>query len=373
MSVSIAQHVAGSFGMSVNPHLKNDINARKEFSKIDWTFDTGGATNYDSNRGRGWDYQLNKNVKENAFKGTNFETQWENALRSEKPIDEVFITGWNEWVAYKLPMYTLHGQSENERTVYGQYENQVTFCDTVDEEFSRDLEMTKDGYGNNFYLQNMRLTREFKFLNRTVKYAGQYATQNLKNCDWQNARTYLDFTDEVFARDFDRADHQERYYNNTNRNDIVSTKMSHDDQHLYMQIKTKDALVFETDQHNNLNVLLKIKDAEQPAWEGYHYVINRKPLTTPSGRTSLEAIALDGIFTFEEAQEVCDYHFDNNVLSIAIPLSALGISAGEKFTIDFKVADGISDPSAIMNYYIDGDSAPIGRLNYRYNSEYYKD
>ena len=50
-----------------------------------------------------------------------------------------------------------------------------------------------------------------------------------------------------------------------------------------------------------------------------------------------------------------------------ILLESLGIKEGD-FTVDFKIADGISDSSDIMNFYLDGDSAPIGRLNYRYNS-----
>ena len=61
----------------------------------------------------------------------------------------------------------------------------------------------------------------------------------------------------------------------------------------------------------------------------------------------------------------------NNTLSISIPLASLGLNGDEKFTIDFKVSDGISDISDMMNYYVDGDSAPIGRLNYRYNSEHF--
>ena len=55
-----------------------------------------------------------------------------------------------------------------------------------------------------------------------------------------------------------------------------------------------------------------------------------------------------------------------NVFAVRIPLSALGVKGN--FTVDFKVADGISDCSNIDNYYIDGDCAPIGRLNYRYNA-----
>ena len=107
MSVSVTQHVAGSFGMSVNPHLKDDPNIRTQAAEHYNYYDTGAATNYDSNRGRGWDYELNKNVKENAFKGTNLEAQWRNAIDNENGIDEVFVTGWNEWVLGPLSRMLL--------------------------------------------------------------------------------------------------------------------------------------------------------------------------------------------------------------------------------------------------------------------------
>ena len=370
MSVSITQHVAGSFGMSVNPHTKNGENVRAKYAETHDVFDTGGKTNYDSNRGRGWDYELNKNVPENAFKGTNFESQWSNALNSSKPIDEVFVTGWNEWIAYKYPVEILHGGSKSVRDVYGKYYNQVDFCDTADEEFSRDIEMTRGGYGDNFYLQNMRNTREFKFNSSKVQYAGAYATNNIQNINWRNAREYLDFTGEVFARNFDRADHQEVYVNNTNRNDIKSTKVSHDGNNLYMQIETVDNIIMEEDKENNMNVLLSLHDSDKPSWNGYQFLLNKTALTQGLGKGSIQGFKNNN---FAETEEIgkYDYFLDKNKLSISIPLEALGVEKDQQFTVDFKVADGIEDPTDIMNYYVDGDSAPIGRLNYRYNSKHF--
>lgn len=371
MSVSVTQHVSGSFGMSSNPNIKNEENARAKYAEIrEGTFDTGGATNYDSNRGRGWDYELNKNVRENAFKGTNFESQWANALNSSKQLDEVFVTGWNEWIAYKYPVELLHGGSSSLDSIYSKYYNQVSFCDTADEEFSRDIEMTRGGYGDNFYLQNMRNTREFKFSSSKIQYAGSYATNNIQNVDWKNAREYLDFTGEVFARNYDRADHKEVYVNNTNRNDIKSTKVSHDGNRLYMQIETINNIVMEEDKENNMNVLLSLHDSNKPSWNGYQFLLNKKALTKGLGTGNIQGFKTTNS---AEAEDIgtYDYYLDKNKLSISIPLDALGIKKNEQFTIDFKVADGIEDPTDIMNYYVDGDSAPIGRLNYRYNSKHF--
>ncbi len=351
MSVSVAQHTGntygtgGSFGLSVNPATKDD-------------------PRYNGNKGRGYNYETGKNVTADAFKGTNLEQQWKNAIYCEEQIDEVFVTGWNEWIAYKQDADTLRGMNIPENG-----ENIVDFCDTCDDEFSRDLEMTKGAYGDNFYLQNMRLTRDFKSKN-IIKYYGRYATESLHNLDWSNARTYLDFEGDAMTRHHLRADKAHGVYldNNTNRNDIVSTKVSNDSNNLYIQVKTKDNIVIDSDASNNLNILLSIKGSNKPSWEGYQYILNRTPLANGDGVTALEKVTANEEFDFEKVIDCFSYRKDNT-FSVAIPLSSLGIDDDE-FTIDLKVADGISEQGEIMNYYIDGDSAPIGRLNYRYNSKH---
>lgn len=52
-------------------------------------------------------------------------------------------------------------------------------------------------------------------------------------------------------------------------------------------------------------------------------------------------------------------------MQIAIPLSALGLNINN-CSFEFKVADHITKYDEIMDYYVTGDSAPIGRLNYSY-------
>jgi hypothetical protein len=52
-------------------------------------------------------------------------------------------------------------------------------------------------------------------------------------------------------------------------------------------------------------------------------------------------------------------------MQIKIPLSTLGLTA-DNCEIQFKVADNVAKFDDIMNYYVTGDSAPIGRLSYNY-------
>jgi hypothetical protein len=59
----------------------------------------------------------------------------------------------------------------------------------------------------------------------------------------------------------------------------------------------------------------------------------------------------------------CEISVSGNVLQIALPLSAIGQTGTPAFR--FKVSDNV-DSSDVMNFYIQGDSAPIGRLSYTY-------
>ena len=51
-------------------------------------------------------------------------------------------------------------------------------------------------------------------------------------------------------------------------------------------------------------------------------------------------------------------------LQIAIPKTLLGLN--DSFTLKVKVTDHITHPEDIMDYYVSGDSAPIGRLSYKW-------
>ena len=349
MSVSVAQHpneAMPRMSDSVDPALK--------------------PTMYDSNRGRGWTYYEDEyaedfdnhcnvygtNNPELALQGTNLQFCWDNAHKKRDQLSEVLVTGWNEWIAFKND--------------YG--DGRASFVDLCDMEFSRDLEMMKDGYGDNFYLQNMLNTRKFKNVKETV-YRGAKTTPNSLSEDWKGARTYLDVVGDALERDWYDATRKEtnRLKNNTNRNDIAKVDVTDDGTYLYIKVTTDKDIVVEADKTNNLNVLLSIQGKNGAKWEGYDYVINRIPTALGGATTALEKVAVNNQFEWEKTAD-CACYLGGKTFAVKIALSDLGLSAGEAFTVDFKVADGISSQGDIINYYIDGDCAPIGRLNYRYNS-----
>ena len=59
---------------------------------------------------------------------------------------------------------------------------------------------------------------------------------------------------------------------------------------------------------------------------------------------------------------------EGNQLQFAVPLSVLGLQANQ-VAIQFKVADNFLEKDGIYSFYLHGDAAPYGRLNYVYSSD----
>ena len=109
-----------------------------------------------------------------------------------------------------------------------------------------------------------------------------------------------------------------------------------------------------------MNVLVKTKaSTAENSWEGYNFIINRAPV---DGKASVDMSV--GGWNWKNVG-FADMKIEKNQMMITIPLAMLGLSA-ENFAFEFKVADNVTQYTDIMDYYISGDSAPIGRLNYAY-------
>ena len=93
-------------------------------------------------------------------------------------------------------------------------------------------------------------------------------------------------------------------------------------------------------------------------WNGFDYVINR---TVAEGTASVERLGADG----EADGEVgtAQLYRKGRYLAVSVPRKAVGLDKN-KFSFSFKVADHVVGYTDIMNYYIQGDCAPIGRFGY---------
>jgi hypothetical protein len=292
-----------------------------------------------------------KVVEKDWTAGTSFQTMWDVALKNKGSVNNVLATSFNEWVAIKYA-------NEQDR-------NRVFFVDVFNHEYSRDMEMMKGGYNDNFYLQLVRNTRKFK-LTDAIRYRYPQQTIDIRNAgekDWQGVRAvYADPAGDALSRNYTNAAGTAVYTDNSDRNDITEIRVVHDKKNVYFMIKTlKSVTVHAGNDLNWMNLLIST-GKESNTFSGYDYIVNRKPGDT--GNTSIERST--GGYSWKDVGGV-EFKVKDNLLQLAIPLNTLGLSA-DNCSFDFKVSDNVTHYDDIMDYYVSGDSAPIGRLNFRYGN-----
>lgn len=331
MSVSIAQHVSGAFSDAVL--VENNYNAAygRGFSSLD-------------NNGFGG------NNASRVASGSNFQEQWDYAIAEAKNgnVNNVFVTGWNEWVAQKQP------SGNGRKTSY--------FVDLYDDEFSRDAEMSAGPLGDNFYLQLTQNIRKFKGLPASSK----SLKMEQKSIDLQGSFAQWDGVDgfEDFAGDTAKRRHASsntslpEYVNTTGRNDIVNTRVVYDETNITILITcAQDVTAYEAGDKTWMNIFIDT-DGGGETWNGYRYVVNR---TVNGDRAEIEILGANG-----EAVSSCGQaalRKEGKYLVVQIPRAAIGLS-NDGFALRFKVSDHVVNYTDILSYYVDGDAAPIGRFNY---------
>ena len=99
------------------------------------------------------------------------------------------------------------------------------------------------------------------------------------------------------------------------------------------------------------------------SWNGYDFVINR--LTPKSGKATVEKYSPTNdyeSFTWEKIGD-CRITVRKNKLMLEIPRELIGCEG--RFDIQFKWSDNMQ-AHTVMDFYVNGSSAPFGRFNYRY-------
>ncbi|MDR0425923.1 MAG: hypothetical protein LBH24_02005 [Clostridiales bacterium] len=310
----------------------------------------------DLNRGRGYSSEKGADHSNSAVRsGLNFEEQW--AAAKERDVKYTFVTGWNEWIALKLV-----GDPPNP-PVGG---NRAYFVDTLNEEYSRDAEMMRGGYFDNFYLQTARNIRELKGEKGDTP-TGARTTIDIKKglAQWNAVRdAYFDFTGECAARDHVGMAGTVRYRDGSNRNDIREIRVTHDDDFLYFMVDTASDNVVDLTGGRWMNILLGT-EGQGAGRKGYQYLLNRRP--GADGVSSVEAISADpsGGAVYRDAGRL-NYSVAGKTVQYKIPKAYLKL--GDSFTIRFKVLDNVADLSDPESYYTTGDTAPAGRLNYVFSA-----
>ncbi|MBP5466619.1 MAG: hypothetical protein J6Y43_03550, partial [Clostridia bacterium] len=317
ISVSVAQNN----GM----HISNSVQFENSPNGNDY---------YNSNRGRGYSSADNVNRKDRVNAGSNFQEQWDVAIASDARI--AFVLEWNEWAALKLVANVKDlGQK-------------VVFFDCASPEFSRDIEPISGFYGDLFYTQLIFNVRRFKgTVGAGIKADNVSATDG--RIDWNAVSSGVAEFSGVKTREYYNCNNTVVYTNNTVRNDIVEIRVAADADKVYVLLTCADDVISGED-GNWMN--LYVKTAAKSAATGYTFAVGRI-------RSGNKAEILDMVDNVKAGE--ASYSVSGKYVEYVLPKALLGDG------FELKATDNVNLSDDVMKLYTDGDSAPYGRLNYRFN------
>ncbi len=288
--------------------------------------------------------RFSKTNEDSVFYGYNYQEQWDYAI--SKDPENIFITGWNELAA---------GHQENSLGLNGAY------CDQFTDEYSRDAEPTKGQLKDTYYMQTVDNIRRYKGVRQTPVASGAVAIDLSGSfSQWDTVGPeFVGLKGGTEARN--HAGRGKYYVNNTGRNDIISSKVSYDANNLYFYVKTAEN-ISGTQSKNWMRLYINADRKYSTGWEGYDFVVNR--INPESGEVIVEGnTSTDNNWDWTEVARA-SYKLLRNELMIAIPRNILG-ETGD-IDIEFKWHDNGVDDGNVLDFYVNGDTAPVGRFNYRY-------
>jgi hypothetical protein len=98
-------------------------------------------------------------------------------------------------------------------------------------------------------------------------------------------------------------------------------------------------------------------------WNGYDYLINSEAINS----IETNVCSLTGIGELKKTV-TAHYQYGGNQIEIAVGRSTIGLEQ-TPLVFDFHSADNIQSLNNIIEFAINGDSAPNRRFNYRFQGE----
>ncbi|MGO1245403.1 MAG: hypothetical protein ACTJHT_04350 [Sphingobacterium sp.] len=300
----------------------------------------GGSAFYGAAGNWGRSFRKNNpgNPEKDIFYGYNIQEQWNFALGEDVPF--IFITGWNEWIAGKW------ARSDDKK-------DQVLFVDQANSEYSRDIEPTwTGGLKDNYYMQMIANILRYKGTD-TLKPI-QKVTKVPAIGAWTNIpELYVDYVGDIINRDHPGAQSEPKvqYVNESGRNDLQTLKVAVSNEKLGFYVQSANKLV-QSDKENWMVLWLNVDENFDSGWHGYDYRIIRGDRLQRYRNGVWKDFAM------------IEFETSDRELIITIPNKLVGLTQ-EKYIVDFKWSDNMmkDDP---LDWYINGDTAPGGRLNIRF-------
>lgn len=288
--------------------------------------------------------------------GLNFQAQWDRAIEANVPY--ILVTGWNEWVAQRQNGEALRGDPKA-----------VCFVDTSSMEFSRDLEMMRGGYFDNYYMQLISNVQRLKGSAPVIVQDSRRPIDvNGAFDQWNDVLiTYVDPAGDCKDREA-MGFGKNMYKDYTGRNDIVNAKVTSDSKNVYFYVKTNEDIVLGDGKSSWMQLFVNTDNNSTNGWYGYDYIINYST-KGDTVTTVAKCNTSDGSYGFEICGEV-NYKVSGNEMMISVPMEMLGIEKYKEVYIEFKWADADEETyfTNMEDFYTFGDAAPLGRLNWIYQN-----
>ncbi|MGC9354355.1 MAG: hypothetical protein ACP5D9_10980 [Mariniphaga sp.] len=280
--------------------------------------------------------------------GWNFQEQWERAFELDPEL--VFITGWNEFIAGQwLPEHGWTGDP-------------FSFVDQFDWERSRDIEPNK-GWGKKgdvYYLQLIDYVRQFKGMDKPAEPSSPQTIRIGNSSDWKSVKPYYrHYKGNTMHRDH-RGRRDRHYTNTTWRNDIIGAKIARDAKNIYFYVESAEDITPSGDR-NWMMLFIDTDRDKSTGWEGYDFIVNR---VSPDGDKVVVEKNYGGWWEWKPVGKV-PFAVNGNILEIEIPRKMLQLD-GKDLDLEFKWNDNMQELGNIMDFYINGDTAPGGRFNFVY-------
>ena len=280
--------------------------------------------------------------------GWNFQEQWDRAFELDPEL--VFITGWNEYIAGQhLPSSGWTGDP-------------FSFVDQFDWNHSRDIEPNK-GWGDKgdvYYMQLINNVRKFKGMVAPEKVSVPKTIKIGKTDSWDDVTPYFKhYKGNTLHRDH-RGRYDQYYTNNSGRNDLTGAKVARDAEHIYFYAETAEKLTPQTDR-NWMMLFVDTDRDKSTGWNGYDFIVNR---VSPKGNKAIVEKNVGGRWEWEPLAQA-KFAVYTNKLEIEINRDILKL-LGKNIDIEFKWNDNMQENGNIMDFYVNGDTAPGGRFNFVY-------
>ena len=284
--------------------------------------------------------------------GFNVQEQWDYAMKKDPRI--IFVTGWNEWTAGRWSWDRSGEMSYDVSNEEGDHVHYVrssrphikhTFCDCCNEEYSRDIEPMKGGYFDNYYLQLIDNVRRFKGMDEMAADEGEgieYQDYPFGNAH-RNCRGFGKYV----------------YTDNSGVNDIRRMKVSSDEKNVIFEAECAENIV---KTGNWMQLFIGVGEDQRAGLCGFEYLAN-------CGMAE-EKYTMLGKWDGEKFEPVCSIRCEvsGRKIVLYVPKKDLGLEDG-KVKLRFKWADQLKLDGTAEDFYLHGDTAPYGRLAYRYEQK----